>query len=300
MLEQRLLWILLPDHDDLVAGRVVQDTLSFHSTNIEGRKILAPVSVRRFTFVCASKKNLQDLSTPADGVLGISPADTSFPKQVTSALGVLPKFYLCLPSSTSGSGHLFVGGGLSFTRTLTPLTSNASSGSYSVTVQSIYVDGVPLPLKPDLLNGGAKLSSVLPYTILHTDIYSALAKSFTQRAKAMGISKVREIAPFKDCFNTRTVGRNLTGPNVPVIEIGVPGRAGEVKWRFYGANTVVKETKTVMCLAFLDGGKRLEIHIGTHQIQDYMLEFDLSTSLLGFSDSLLLQSTSCSTWISKK
>lgn len=32
-------------------------------------------------------------------------------------------------------------------------------------------------------NGGAELSSVLPYTLLHTDIYNALAKSFTQRAK---------------------------------------------------------------------------------------------------------------------
>lgn len=112
----------------------------------------------------------------------------------------------------------------------------------------------------------------------------------------MGITKVTAMAPFKDCFDAHAAKKN-----VPVIEIGLPGRAGEVKWRFHGANTVVKVTETVVCLAFVDGGKKPKelMMIGTHQLQDYMLEFDFSRTMLAFSDSLLLHNTTCSTWSSQ-
>uniref|UniRef100_A0A0D3AJT9 Xylanase inhibitor C-terminal domain-containing protein n=1 Tax=Brassica oleracea var. oleracea TaxID=109376 RepID=A0A0D3AJT9_BRAOL len=113
-----------------------------------------------------------------------------------------------------------------------------------------------------------------------------------------GISKVTSVAPFKDCFDAQNVaGKDMTGPNVPKIEFGLPGKTGEVTWGFYGANTVVKVSEMVMCLAFYDGGKNLNdwIVIGTHQLQEYLLEFDLSTSTFSFSDSLLLHYTNCST-----
>ena len=86
--------------------------------------------------------------------------------------------------------------------------------------------------------------------------------------------------------------------NVPVIEIGLPGNGREVKWRFDGANTVVRFLETVICLSFVDGGKKPNesMVIATHQLQDYMIEFDLSTTRMAFSDSLLLHNTSCSTW----
>ncbi|KAL0823748.1 hypothetical protein Bca101_047425 [Brassica carinata] len=148
-------------------------------------------------------------------------------------------------------------------------------GDYLISVQYIYVDGTPLTLNPNLLLGGvaAKLSTMVPYTVLHTDIYNALAQSFTLKAE------------------------DMTGPNVPKIEFGLPGKTGEVTWGFYGANTVVKVSEMVMCLAFYDGGKNLNdwIVIGTHQLQEYLLEFDLSTSTFSFSDSLLLHYTNCST-----
>ncbi|KAG2279893.1 hypothetical protein Bca52824_051113 [Brassica carinata] len=168
------------------------------------------------------------------------------------------------------------------------------SGDYLISVQYIYVDGTPLTLNPNLLLGGvaAKLSTMVPYTVLHTDIYNALAQSFTLKAE------VTSVAPFKDCFDAQNVaGKDMTGPNVPKIEFGLPGKTGEVTWGFYGANTVVKVSEMVMCLAFYDGGKNLNdwIVIGTHQLQEYLLEFDLSTSTFSFSDSLLLHYTNCST-----
>lgn len=98
------------------------------------------------------------------------------------------------------------------------------------------------------------------------------------------------------CFLVVVAGKDMTGPNVPKIEFGLPGKTGEVTWGFYGANTMVKVSEMVMCLAFYDGGMNPNdwIVIGTHQLQEYLLEFDLSTSTFAFSDSLLLHSTTCS------
>ncbi|KAH0860458.1 hypothetical protein HID58_088719 [Brassica napus] len=107
-----------------------------------------------------------------------------FWRQIASAYNVIPKFALCLPSSSLGyfyiGTHSF-GGSNPVPMTLTPL--KIDSGKYLVSVTSIYVDGVPLTLDPSLLAGGAQLSTVVPYTVLQTDIYNALAQSFTLKAK---------------------------------------------------------------------------------------------------------------------
>ncbi|KAF8077480.1 hypothetical protein N665_1034s0019 [Sinapis alba] len=279
----------------LTTGRVVQD-----------RATISKASLHRFTFSCAEEKRLQGLSPQLAGVLGLSPGQFPFWRQVTSAFNIIPKFALCLPSS--GTGHFYIGGARfnggdnPVPMSLTPLK-NIGSGNYIVSVQSIYVGGSALSLKPSLLEGGAKLSTVVPYTVLQTDIYNALARSFTQKATKIGMFEAPGSEPFTDCFDEGASTRNKRGlKNVPVIEIGVPGKAGEVKWSFHGENTVVRVLETVICLAFVDGGKKPKesIVIGTHQLQDYMIDFDFSTTLMGFSDSLLLHNTSCSTWLSRK
>ncbi|CAN7140714.1 unnamed protein product [Brassica rapa subsp. narinosa] len=68
--------------------------------------------------------------------------------------------------------------------------------------------------------------------------------------------------------------------NVPVIEIGLPGRAGEEKWRFYGTNTVVKVLETVVYLAFVDGERSLMSRWSLDtSTSEYMTEFYFSTTL---------------------
>lgn len=70
-----------------------------------------------------------------------------------------------------------------------------------------------------------------------------------------------------------------------------------VKWRIYGHNSMVKINDEVICLGFLDGGidlKEGSIILGAHQLEDNLLEFDLGSSMLGFSSSLLKLQTSCS------
>ncbi|KAF8048832.1 hypothetical protein N665_2382s0002 [Sinapis alba] len=285
---------------NVTTSRVVQDNATIFNT--EGGVPPSVVSFRRFTFSCAVQKYLQGLAPPISGVLGLSPGEY-FPlwRQVTSAFNVIPKFAFCLPSS--GVGNFYIGGMSSYytppyggkktvPMTLTPL--KIESGKYLISVTSIYVDGVPLTLDASLLEGGAQLSFVVPYTVLQTDIYSALAHSFTLKATNMGMSETPERAPFKHCFKEGASGNNM---DVSVMEIGLPGNGREVKWRFQGANMVERVSETVICLAFVDGGKKPNesMVIGTHQLQNYLIEFDFSTTRMAFSDPLLLHNTSCST-----
>ncbi|CAH8313579.1 unnamed protein product [Eruca vesicaria subsp. sativa] len=266
-----------------LTGRVVQDTASFYPQ----------LSLRIFTFSCVGDNDLKGLPPAVAGVLSLSPGSSSFTKQVTSEFGLISKLSLCLHSH--GTGHFYVADNSTspIPKTLTIMA--IQSDGYLISVQSINVEGSRLEL-----NILVKVSTVVPYTVLATDIYNFLAQAFTLKATAMGISKVSPVAPFKDCFDARNVaGKDMTGPNVPEIEIGLLGKTDkEVMWILHGANTMVKVSDMVMCLAFYDGGEDMKesIVFGTHQLQDYMLEFDISSSTFGFSDSLLLHNTTCSTW----
>ncbi|KAL9447390.1 hypothetical protein AB3S75_014956 [Citrus x aurantiifolia] len=59
---------------------------------------------------------------------------------------------------------------------------------------------------------------------------------------------------------------------------------------------MVEARSGVTCLTFVDGGvrPRASIIIGSHQLQDNLVQFDLAGSRLGFSSSLLFRRTSCS------
>lgn len=59
------------------------------------------------------------------------------------------------------------------------------------------------------------------------------------------------MAPFRACFDSRTIGKTVTGPNVSTIDLVLKGG---FQWRIYGANSMVKVAKNVLCLAFVDGG----------------------------------------------
>ncbi|KAL0751206.1 hypothetical protein Bca101_033209 [Brassica carinata] len=272
------------NHTVSTVDRVVQDKAT----------ISTKVSFRPFTFSCVAQTHIQGLSPPIAGVLGLSPGEFPFWRQVTRAFNIIPRFAICLPSS--GNGNFFIGGGgFGVSMTLTPLKIVGSD--YLISPTSIYVDGIPLSLNPSFLESGAKLSTVVPYTVLQTDIYNALASAFTRKAIKIGMSEIPRLAPFKHCFQEGSSMRiNEELMNVTSVEIGLPGNGREVKWTFHGKNTVVRVLETVICLAFVDGGEKPKesMVIGTHQLQDYILNFDMSTTRLAFSDSLLLHNFSCS------
>ncbi|KAL1832494.1 hypothetical protein ACET3Z_002145 [Daucus carota] len=143
--------------------------------------------------------------------------------------------------------------------------------------------------------GGTRLSTVNPYTVLETSIYNAVIKAFVTELK--NVTRVRAVAPFGACFSSNNIGSSRVGPAVPSIDLVLEEK--DVVWRMFGANTMVRVNKDVLCLGFVDGGEPTfitSIVIGGHQLEDNLLAFDLVKSKLGFSSSLLFRQTTCSNY----
>lgn len=170
---------------------------------------------------------------------------------------------------------------------------------YFIGVKSIEVNGKPVAINSTLLkifdkdgNGGTKISTVNPYTVMERSIYKAFTSAF---AKAFsGVPRVAPVAPFEVCFNSSKLGSTRVGPPAPTIDLVLQSQS--VFWRIFGANSMVQVKEDVLCLGFVDGGlnPRTSIVIGLHQIVDNLLQFDLARSRLGFSSTLLFQQTTCS------
>ncbi|KAH9682905.1 hypothetical protein KPL71_027507 [Citrus sinensis] len=95
------------------------------------------------------------------------------------------------------------------------------------------------------------------------------------------------------CFNSGDFGIGST--SVPQIDLVL--QSNKVLWSILGANSIVQvgNDDNVSCLGFVDGGApRTSIVIGGYQLENNLLQFDLASSRLGFSNSLLLRRTFCS------
>ncbi|KAL7587407.1 probable aspartic proteinase GIP2 [Lactuca sativa] len=296
-----------------------EDTMRVYST--DGAYVWFSYYIKKFQFSCA----LTVEGLPGDhakGLAGFANINISLPSQISSSLKLAKKFALCLPSSSeSGLGDIFIGGGpyymspsiedQSLSLVTTPLVVNPiatnpffadeePSLEYFINVKYIEIHGKRVAFSPSLLSidkngvGGTKITTMEPYTTLHSSIYNSLVKEFTKEASMNKIKKVKAVAPFVECFDSRTVPNTITGPAVPNIDLVLEGST--VRMRLYGANSMVKAKKNVICLAFFDGGisPTTSIVLGGHQLENYILEFDLTASTLGLSSSLLLQNTSCS------
>ncbi|XP_059632567.1 probable aspartic proteinase GIP2 [Cornus florida] len=309
--------------ENLLYGEgLIEDVMNVHST--DGKFYLQQSDVPHFIFSCAdSPSMLKGLAKTTKGMVGFTRNHIALPMQIALAHKLPPKFALCIPSSTeNGFGDIFIGGGpyfmppypndMSKSLFTTPLlinpvstapiyTEGEPSDEYFIGVRSIKVDGKLVPLNASLLAidkngvGGTKLSTIAPYTILHTSIYKAVINDFVNKAAARKIKRVTSVKPFGACFSSKTImASTRTGPAVPTIDLVLQSKS--IYWRVYGANSMVKAGKDVLCLGFVDGGSnpRTSIVLGGHQLENNLIEFDLASSKLGFSSSLLLKNTSCS------
>ncbi|CAI9776302.1 unnamed protein product [Fraxinus pennsylvanica] len=208
------------------------------------------------------------LASGTTGILGLATIQISLHKEGATKLSLPDMFSLCFPSS--GIGKIL----------LESMENLSLKSSYF----TIGRDGI----------GGTKISTVKNFTTLHSSIYKALTIAFVKAASYMKIKSVNAVAPFRACFSSATISAMSTGPSVPIIELVLPGN--DVSWKINGANSTFAVNKNVLCLAFVDGGSnpRTSIVIGAHQMEDNLLEFDLNSSQLRFSSSLLVQNKTCS------
>ncbi|CAL0307257.1 unnamed protein product [Lupinus luteus] len=317
-----------PAAEFFVSGDIGQDILSsLYSTN--GGRALSNINAPNFISACVypDKFGVEDLlhglAKGKKGVLGLARTAISLPTQLAANYNLARKFALCLPSTSKQNrlGDLFIGGGpyyypphdaskfLVYTPLIVnptstgPIFDNDPSSEYFIDLKSIEVDAKVVNFNTSLLSitkrgdGGTKLVTEIPYTKLHTSIYKPLVNDFVNKAGVRKIKRVKSVAPFGACFDSRTIGKTTSGAAVPTIGLVLNGG---VKWTLYGANSMVKVSKSVLCLAFVDGGLEptspiaTSILIGAHQMENNLLEFDLVSNKLGFTSSLLLHNASCS------
>lgn len=291
----------------LTSNGIYEDTLSSKDH----------VQLPEFIFSCVPNDYLEGLASGAAGMVGLGRRfNIAFHKQVADKMNLPNRFSLCPPSS--GLGKLSIGGGLSTKSDIsgllksTPLIVNKPvsnqpffslndlSEEYFIDVKSIRVAGEPVEVKDSYFVidkdrvGGTKISSVQNYTAMHTSIYKPLARAFDKAASDMKMKSVAAVEPFRACYSSETVKKTAAGPEVPAIDLVLPGN--DVYWRISGANSMVEIDRKTMCLAFVDAGSRptTSIVIGAHQLEENFLEFDLLASQLSFSSSLLVHNKSCS------
>ena len=103
----------------------------------------------------------------------------------------------------------------------------------------------------------------------------------------MNITRVASVAQFEFCYSLKTMHSTLVGESVPNIDLVL--QKGNTRWSIFGANLMVQMRDGVLCLGFVNGGEkpRTSIVIGGYQLENNLLQFDLASSRLGFSSSLL-------------
>ncbi|KAF8106604.1 hypothetical protein N665_0137s0055 [Sinapis alba] len=247
---------------------------------------------------CISSE-VEGLPSGANGVLGLSNSSTSFVNGLVSSYKIPFKVALCLPSKDY-SGNAYIGGGpyllppnrkdVTGLLVSTPMMwAHEHVTSYTIDVTSIEVNGKRVASKN---NKGpwepALIGKSIPYSRLDSSIYDPLVKAFAEKAQ-----KVNAVLPFTDCFSYKSFGgKSLLEKEVPVISLVLGGGA---KWDIYGPNSLVKVNKNVLCLAFERVGNWVyPIEIGSYQMEDNLVEFDLEASKFSFTSSLLRHNISCS------
>lgn len=295
-------------------GELATDVVSVNSTN--GSNPGRAVTVPRFLFSCAPTSLLEGLANGVVGMAGLGRTRAAFPSQFAAAFSFHRKFAICLASN----GVIFFGDGpynffpnLQYTSqslTFTPLFINPvstaaafsqgePSAEYFIGVTSIKIVDKTVPLNSTLLtidskgNGGTKISTVNPYTVLESSIFKAVTETFISEAAAWNITRVGSVAPFDVCFSTENVLSTRLGYGVPTISLVLQNE--NVTWDIYGANSIVQVSDDVLCLGLVNGGSnpRTSIVIGGYQLENNLLQFDLATSRLGFSSLLFGRRTTC-------
>ncbi|KAL8222856.1 hypothetical protein R6Q57_020255 [Mikania cordata] len=297
---------LNPISNSCKLSQLTTDLLSLYGT--DGRNaysILRLTFGLQFVVSCAPSSLLRSFPKNVYGVAAFSWSGLALPRQL-SFTNVADKFALCLPGSTSAHGVAFLGDGpfyltpspnvdLRTVLSYTPLIRKSTKSlGYYIKINRISIKGkqtvdLPLPIKSNYV----KLSTVVPYTTLRSDVYKPLFTAFSKATKS--IPRVNAVKPFSLCLKASAIRSVRAGFRVPNIDIETQG--GKV-WTISGDNSMKLTGNGAACFAFVDGGSEMKdaIVIGTFQMENNFLFFDLQNKKLGFSSSLLVHGAPCSSF----
>ncbi|KAG2255152.1 hypothetical protein Bca52824_074446 [Brassica carinata] len=289
-------------------GDIASEVVFIQSTN--GSNTGRVVKIPSLVFSLGTRDLLNGLANGTVGMAGMGRHPViGLPSQFAKTFGFNRKFAVCLPSSSSGGrGVAFFGNGpyvflpgIKISKlTTTPLLVNPVLVADPIIYEPfVYGEKSPeyyigaLEDQPNHRIGGTKLSTVNPYTVLHTTIFKAVTSAFVREATARNITRVPSVKPFGPCFSTKNVAVTRLGYAVPEIQLVLQSK--NVVWRIFGANSMVSVRSDVICLGFVDGGVNAEtsVMIGGLQLEDNLIEIDLAKNTLGFSSTLLERQTNC-------
>ncbi|OMO95296.1 Peptidase A1 [Corchorus capsularis] len=277
-----------------------------------GKNPTGVAKLNKTYFSCAPNTLFKSLPQGVTGLAALSRAPLAFSSQLApSNLGVAKKFAICLPSTNRAPGVTFFGDGpynfghyiptefdaakiLSYT----PLVKKSNSVEYYIGVKGISINEKASKFLPNAFafdsygNGGVKLSTLVPYTVLRSDIYKTFLNDFSKATK--NIPRAKNVSPFGLCVKASALGWSRVGLMAPLVEFELGNGA---KWGMIGAHSMKEVGNDVACLAFVDGGKTAKeaVVIGSYQMENNLLQFDLAASRLGFG-SLTARRSSCTSF----
>ncbi|XP_043698482.1 chitinase CLP [Telopea speciosissima] len=272
----------------------------------DGQSPTVAINFNQLYVSCAPNSLLRSLPVGSLGMASLSQSPLSLTTQFSSQ--VKKKFSICLPSTTTAPGVLFFGEGpfymlpptpfdVTTILSYTPLITNLTSLGYYIGLAGISIDGkrIRVPNKVFELDehggrGGVKLDTVVPYTTLRTHIYEIFVEDFSKATETF--TRVKSVEPFDTCFNSTDLGYTRVGYRVPQIDLEL---SNGKNWTIFGVNSMKQVSNDVACLAFVDGGEMADqaVVIGSFQMEDNFLMFDLVESKLGFSSTLYFIRTTC-------
>ncbi|GAB2285275.1 hypothetical protein Dimus_019729 [Dionaea muscipula] len=301
-------------------GELGSDVVSLQST--DGSSSGQAVTVPHLLFSCAPSFLLEGHAAGTTGIVGLGRAEFGLPTQFAAAFSFPKQFAICIPSTGRGTtqGVAFFGPGpynllpnvvasnlLSYTPLLRNPVSTAAAFSqgepsteYFIGVKSIQIIDKTVLLNQSLLkidgrgNGGTKISTVNPYTVMEESIFKAFTGAYAAAAAGgFNMTRVAAVEPFEVCFSAKNMHPTRLGFAVPMVSLVLQGES--MLWRITGSNLMVQVSDEVLCLGFVNGGvsPRTAIIIGGFQLEDNLLQIDLVTSRLGFTDTLLGSETTC-------
>ncbi|KAK2658698.1 hypothetical protein Ddye_005231 [Dipteronia dyeriana] len=240
--------------------------------------------IPNFLFGCG--QNNQGLFRGAAGLIGLGRDPISLVSQTAQKYKKI--FSYCLPSSSSATGHLTLGNGGGFSKSVkfTPLSTVSGGASfYGLDVTGISVGGKKLPISASIFStSGTIIDSGTVITRLPPTAYSSLKSSFRQ------LMSKYPTAPALSILDTCYDFSKYTTISVPVISFTFNGgtEVSIEKGIFY-VNKV-----TQVCLAFAPNGDDSDVAIfGNVQQKTLEVVYDVAGGRVGFAPGVVHNHGQC-------